>query len=93
MGLKLDMPSGITTVPPALSDGSVKIEGVDAQVHSGRIVTEIFKMSSSPNLWTAQFMAVIAFFLTSRPNRLGLSDSTAPAARLPVCFHCAWMSR
>ena len=46
----------------ALSDGSVKIEGVDAQVHSGRIVTEIFKMSSSPNLWTAQFMAVIAFF-------------------------------
>ena len=34
----------------ALSDGSVKIEGVDAQVHSGRIVTEIFKMSSSPNL-------------------------------------------
>jgi hypothetical protein len=77
MGLKLDMPSGITTVPPALSDGSVKIEGVDAQVHSGRIVTEIFKMSSSPNLWTAQFMAV------------SLSFHEPPKSSRAVRFECA----
>ena len=30
----------------ALRDGSVKLEGVEAQIHSGRIVTKIFKSAS-----------------------------------------------
>jgi hypothetical protein len=42
-GVKLDIAIWNYDRAAALRDGSVKIEGVDTQIHSGRIVTEIFK--------------------------------------------------
>ena len=42
-GVKLDIAIWNYDRAAALRDGSVKIEGVDAQIHSGRIVTETFK--------------------------------------------------
>jgi hypothetical protein len=42
-GVKLDIAISNYGRAAALRDGSAKIEGVDAQIHSRRIVTEIFK--------------------------------------------------
>lgn len=43
VGAKLDIAIWNYDRAAALRDGSIKIEGVDATFHSGRIVTEIFK--------------------------------------------------
>jgi hypothetical protein len=42
-GVKLDIAIWNYDRAAALRDGSVRIEGVDAKIHSGRIVTEIFR--------------------------------------------------
>ncbi len=61
----------------ALRDGSVKIEGVDARMHSGRIVTEIFKSMIKDRAYDVAELGLTYFLRT-------FEQSEPPFLLMPV---------
>jgi hypothetical protein len=66
MSVKLDIAIWNYDRAAALRDGSVKIEGVDAQIHSGRIVTEIFKRMVKDRAYDVSELGLTYFLRTLR---------------------------